>query len=258
MTPGQQLAVEQLERIAAERSGAVSITEMTATDDEVWVTLSVDCRGLPTAPGGVRLRQRERFQVWLPHDFPFTPPSVWAPHRRWAGVQHVQWSRYLCLYLSIETEWDPSDGMFGFIDRLLEWVAAAALGQLDAVGGPIHPPAIYTSDDCPMVIPRANTPRAEDGRWWGFAKMRAFGTHRLDIVEWCEISEAVAASEAGYIVAPALLLSDPLPWEYPRSFVRLLLDLIDREVPLSLLFRCWTSDTSFTTTSMCTSSSAPR
>jgi predicted acylesterase/phospholipase RssA/molybdopterin/thiamine biosynthesis adenylyltransferase len=237
VTPGQELALDQLARIEAERSGAIAVVSTRAEGDAQWVTLSVDCRGLPRSDDGIALRDREKFQVRIPAAFPFTAPSVWTPHSRWAGVPHVQWSRYLCLYQAPETEWDPSDGMFGFLKRLLDWVGAAALGQLDAIGGPIHPPAVYTTGGCPMVIPRADTPTVGDTSWWGFAKMAAHGTERLDITEWCTISEALAAQEAGHIIAPAMLLSDPLPWEYPRSFAGLMLDLLERDVPRDLLIQ---------------------
>ena len=236
MTPGQDLALQQVNRIAAERSGAISVTEVGTVAPYLQVSISVDCRRFPHEGGGIRLRERERFNIWIPPAFPFKPPTVRTPHKRWANVQHVQWTNYLCLYVATEVEWDPSDGMFGFMDRLLKWLTAASLGQLDEVGGPIHPPAVYTNADCPMIVPRVDAPAVDSKNWWGFAKLRSYGAHRRDIVGWCEIGEARVARDAGDVVSPAVLLADPMPWEYPTSLLDLLLNLARRGVSPSMLF----------------------
>lgn len=236
MTPGQELALQQTRRIEAERSGAISIVDTRIGDESLRISLSIDCRGLPHESGGIVLRERERIDVTVPATFPFRPPAARTAHKRWADVNHVQWSNYLCLFLAPETEWDPSDGMFGFLERLLKWITAASLGELDAVGGPIHPPAVYQTTGCPTIIPRVDTPAVTDQNWWGFAEMTVAGGHRRDIIGWCEIKEASTARDALDAVAPALLLSDPLPWEYPTSLISLLLALIKRGVATSMLF----------------------
>jgi integrative and conjugative element protein (TIGR02256 family) len=148
----------------------------------------------------------------------------------------VQWGNYLCLYVALETEWDPSDGMFGFFDRLLKWLTAASLDELDPTGGPIHPPVTYATGRRPMFIPRANVPEVDGARWCGFAKIRDHGPYRRDIVGWCSTSEARAARADGFLVAPTILLTEDMPFEFPNQLLDVLLELIRRGVSKDLLF----------------------
>ncbi|WDV56660.1 hypothetical protein PV963_43325 [Streptomyces coeruleorubidus] len=48
------------------------------------------------------------------------------------------------MYRSPATEWDPADGMYGFITRVWDWFQAAAAGELDTPGEPLHPPNALT------------------------------------------------------------------------------------------------------------------
>jgi hypothetical protein len=146
-TPGQNRAVTELQRIAAAIPGAIVLDGFDERDSHAWVRLGMDCRGFPHADGGIRLRQREWFDIRVPPAFPFVHPSVRSRHRRWAGTPHVYWGRYLCLYVAPGVEWDPSDGMYGFVDRLIYWLQRASLNQLDPVGAPMHPPVAYALDD---------------------------------------------------------------------------------------------------------------
>lgn len=237
MTPGQQTALAEIERIAAERPGAISIVETAPAGDRLRISISIDCRGFPRVPSGIPLRERERFNIWVPAEFPFDHPTIRTPHKRWATAPHVQHGNLLCLYLSVEAEWDPSDGMFGYIQRLLTWLRAAALDELDPVGGPIHPPVAYVSGACPMIIPRVDTPPITGARWTGFAKFREHSPRRRDLVGWCEIREANQARKDGFLVAPTFLLTEEMPFEYPEQFLDLLLELLRRGISRDLLFR---------------------
>ena len=119
-----------------------------------WISL--DCAGTPHAPGGLRLRNRERFVVLVPAGIPFDVPVVLVPHRRWAGTPHVQWGVQLCLYAAPSVEWVPADGMFGLIERLTVWLERAALGELDPDDQPLHPPVAYTSGAAGVMVVRAD------------------------------------------------------------------------------------------------------
>jgi Prokaryotic E2 family A len=116
------------------------------------------------ASGGLGLRARERVTVQIPADFPFRLPAVAVPHRRFVGAPHVQWGRQLCLYQAPTTEWAPADGMFGFLERLLEWYERAAAGTLDAPGQPLHPPVAYASREAGCLVVHANAPTAAGSR----------------------------------------------------------------------------------------------
>jgi integrative and conjugative element protein (TIGR02256 family) len=145
---GQILAVQQLLDIAELSDNTIEIGEITEPDaigGSMTITVSIDCRGVHHAPGGLRLRAREPLRITIPATFPLRHPVVQTPHQRWAGYPHVQWAVQPCLYAAPEVEWQPNDGMHGFIDRLTAWIDRAAAGQLDADGLPVHPPTTSAS-----------------------------------------------------------------------------------------------------------------
>ncbi len=199
--------------------------------------VGVDCRGFDHVEGGIKLRQREWFDISVPAKFPFKPPSAWVRHERWAGAPHVQWKRSLCLYVATAVEWNPSDGMYGFLDRLVRWLREAALNQLDPVGGPQHPPVAYPSPGTPLFIPRVDTPAVGLASWAGFAEFTSPADRRHDLVGWHKIGSDNLRPEARY--AAAVLLNEPLPFEFPRYLGHLIRDLergrFDKDVLYLLL-----------------------
>ncbi len=199
------------------------------------------------------LRPRERLTIGVPGRFPFAIPFVRTPHTRWAGTPHVQWGRQLCLYISPSAEWNPSDGMAGFIERLMLWLERAAAGELDAPGEPLHPPVAYPSGEAGLVVARADAPRAEGGvPWLGAAVLRRIGDRRADLVGWRGLDEPwphtseQAQAAAGYadgvsgiVLAFAVMLPRPLAFEYPDNAAALVHALtpygIDSEIVLGAL-----------------------
>lgn len=234
MTEGQRLALDQIHEV--ERVGAYFL-EVLSTDEPhpgagtLTVEVSVRCN-YPSAPHGLALRPRERFRVGIRTGFPFRVPTVCAAHGRFADFPHVQWGSHLCLYLAPDTEWDPSDGMFGFLGRLDEWLRRAAMGELDPVGAPLHPPVAYPAAGH-LVIPRADTPRVEDESWRGFAALRPVSPDRTDVVGWLPFDGGAEAEAVG----AAILLSWPLTFfEFPDSVAGLLLALTRHGVSLPRIF----------------------
>ncbi|HOX41693.1 MAG TPA: hypothetical protein PK263_05910, partial [bacterium] len=109
MTAGQELAQEELREIEAASEGAFEVLSVRFPEGDhrsAIAEISVTCFDMPYAEGGIKLRDRERFLIYIPPDFPFDVPSVYTPHRRFSGNPHVQWQTYLCLYQSRNTEWD--------------------------------------------------------------------------------------------------------------------------------------------------------
>ena len=233
LSEGEALALEQLREIEAASVGVVEILAVREPADpaqQLSILISVDCRDIRLAEGGVALRAREQFRIYIPHGFPFRVPSIWVSHSRFAGHPHVQWRRHLCLYQAPATEWDPSDGMFGLLARLELWLRMGAIGQLDPVGAPLHPPAIYVQNDL-LVIPRANAPPPRVGAWLGFAHLLQASEKRVDIVGWSDIlAEKVPAP-----VGAAILLSQEMPWEFPTKGKELLDEVEARGVDRKLL-----------------------
>lgn len=232
MTEGQRLAREQIREIEAASNGAVevmSVREPDSPDGVLAVTVSLYCGNLTRVVAGIPLRDRERFVISVPPDFPFELPSVDATHTRFAGYPHVQWMRRLCLYQAPSTEWDPSDGMFGFVARLEVWLRKAALDELDPIGAPLHPPVVYVPrGPIRLVIPRVNAPTLDGNTWFGTAHLRGVTKHRVDITGWSPWLD----KETPEKVAAALLLNEPMPFEFPTNVRDLFAALDERGVPL--------------------------
>lgn len=232
MTPGQSKALDEAREIEAASESSVSlVTEPTDVEDYLRLDLSLDTSSLERVPEGLPLRDRERFIALVPADFPFAKPSVRTRHSRFAGQPHVQWSKYLCLYQAPDVEWDPGDGMFGFVDRLWKWLERGALDQLDPVGGALHPPTT-ASGSRHVVVPRLDTPPVGTTPWTGLARLRLVDDYRVDVVGWAEpCSDEPRGSSAAVV-----LLAEPMPWEFPRKAADLVRLLSDRGVPKEYLF----------------------
>lgn len=227
VSPGQQSGLRDLESIA-EGGDALEIVAVTEPREEgglLKVEITLSLKGIARSSNGIPLRQRERFFLLVPSKFPFRHPSVAVSHQRWASWPHVQWTRVLCLYQAPETEWNPSDGMFGFIERLYKWVKQAAVDQLDPGGAPLHPPVAYVSSvPGPLVVPYIDTPVVENDPWIGFGSIRQMSDDRIDVVGWCGFDEN-PTSEA---VAAAILLPQAASFEFPEQ-VRDLLGMLESQ-----------------------------
>lgn len=224
-TDGQKRALAELRAI--ERAGPYSFEVLGDRDNDpnLLVDVTVSCAALEREPTGLPLRQRERLCILVTPDFPFRPPSLWTLHKRFAGHPHVQWARHLCLYRASAVEWNPGDGMFGFVDRIATFLERGARGELDALGAPLHPPVAYAVTD-ELVIPRVNTPAVGYLAWTGLAQLQNPTAKRIDIVGWTTGLETKAAAP----VAAAILLADPMPFEFPKTVAELLEALAERGI----------------------------
>ncbi len=225
VSAGQQSGLRELEAIA-QWGDALEIIAVPEPKDEgglLNVEIALSFKGVARSASGIPLRQRERFCVLVPSEFPFRHPYVLVPHQRWAHWPHVQWTRVLCLYQAPETEWKPSVGMFGFIERLYTWVKQAAVNQLDPVGAPLHPPVAYVSSSSgPLVVPYANTPAVKNDPWLGFGHIRQRSDDRIDVVGWCGLDETPTSGA----VAAGILLPQAASFEFPKQ-VRDLLSMLE-------------------------------
>lgn len=233
MTPGQQLALEQLQRIAS-CSGALEVLRIVAPGEKMpWlrVEASVYCGDMPKKKGGLPLRNRERVVFWIEGDFPYSVPSITVTHKRFAGYPHVSWGLNLCLYQAPHTEWAPSAGMFGLVGRLEYWLRQASIDELDPTGGALHPP-VTSSSKGPLFIPRRDAPVTEGELWTGLIELQEVGDHRVDLLDWKRIGEPVHEG----LVGSAILLDGPMPLEFPDKLGQLLTCLTDRGVQLEQVF----------------------
>ncbi len=219
---GQRLAMEQLKEITRHSAGQLKLIEIIEPEmagKSVRVRLSVSTDHYKKAPGGLIFRKREPLHLCIPVDFPFYKPSVNFCHIRFIGKPHVQWGNYICLYQSSELEWIASDGMFGFVQRLNDWLHAAAKNELDPDDAPLHPPVAYTSSKFKFVA-QANAPVMEEGSgyWLGACRLSKRNRICYDLYEWLE--SGGREHEENYLAA-AILLSSPMPMEYPRTVFEL-------------------------------------
>jgi integrative and conjugative element protein (TIGR02256 family) len=214
MTEGQEWALSQLREIASNER-ALEIIEVSPPNAEggtLSVEISVDCTLYQYLDGGLPLRGRERFAVEIPSTFPLSPPDVRTLHTRFAEFPHVQWGRKLCIYQASDVEWSPEDGIIGFLERLDDWLRLGAQGQLDPIGLPLHPPAVYTTR-WQLIVPRVNTPPVTGSFWAGYAEIDNETDGAVILGQWHEYR----ADAPEVRLAGAILLPGTMPHEYPTS-----------------------------------------
>lgn len=219
LSQGQQLALLQLDDIVANSNGALEVLDPAAeskTKGYIWVSLSLETKDYRTG-SGLAFRDRERISLHLHPNFPFKKPDVFFTHTRFIGAPHVQWGNSICLYQSVETEYDPSDGMFGFFDRVDQWMRAAGKGELDPDDAPLHPPVAYTTSLIKFVV-RANTHTiiADEGIWIGRADLRKVRDDRFDLVAWTKLDDW-GDGDLDHPIAAAILFDKPLATEFPTK-----------------------------------------
>jgi hypothetical protein len=218
---GIKRARQELERIQRAGDGDLAIAKW-AVDKNGWATAICHVRigPLETRAGGLKLREREEFVLFVPPDFPFRVPSLAVLHSRFAGFPHVIWSRTICLYQS-KLEWNPTDGLFGFFDRLHLWLRKAALNEMDPMEGPLEPPhAVTDFNQIPFVI-RTDAPVKAGNAWFGVAELIQHPNY-TELIRWHDTLENVPAAAK---IAVAIILSESLPMEFPQRGADLFAEL---------------------------------
>lgn len=235
ITEGQRWALSQLQDIsdASDHQFEVAtVREAAESGSRLVVEVSVDCLGYRKVPGGLPIRPRERFAISIPAEFPLDRPELSSIHKRFAGFPHVQWGRHICLYQASDSEWQPDDGMYGFIQRFDDWLRHAARGEFDPIGFPLHPPVAYRSSvRAPMVVPRVNAPTVNSPWWVGYAEITAETDVRVELGKWLYYQDEIPKAR----LAVAILLPTDMPFEYPTTIKELERVLESRNVSADLL-----------------------
>ena len=230
---GQQWALEQLEemsRASGDTFEIVEIAEQTEAGKTIEVTVSVNCRGFARKEGGVPLRYREALRIVIPSAFPLSRPTAHFTHKRYGDFPHIQWGDFICLYQAPDVEWQPQEGMFGFMQRLNDWLRAGAAAELDPAGMPLHPPVAYAVSNF-AVISRENTPKPKPPFWGGHVVITGENKVVTELGRWVEYGEEIPEGK----LATAILLPRSMPHEYPATMLDLITALIVRGIPLNLI-----------------------
>lgn len=235
MTPGQERALSELRRLhAADPDNFEIVGQPKLVNGHLLARISLYLGPIETADDGLDLHEREEFILCVAADFPFDYPSLSVDHSRFAGFPHVVWSTEICLYRSA-TDWNPRDGLFGFFEKLNQWLWKAAVNDMDPVEGPLEPPHHVTDFSQRPFVVRANAPVLPGQRWIGIAHLEKY-PNRIDLVGWGEWSQPWP--QRGHI-AVAVMLPDPLPMEFPKNgcefFAELAKQQVDRYQLLALL-----------------------
>lgn len=230
---GQIWGVDQLEQITKVSAGSFEILEIDEPLEEgaqLRLLISIDCRNYPRADGGIPLKARERLWIGIPSRFPLTVPNAHFTHKRYANFAHVQWGNSICLYQAPEVEWVPARGMYGFIERVNEWLRAGAADELDPIGMPLHPPVAYVTSNY-SVVPCVDTPLPKPPFWGGFVEVTRDGEVAAELGRWFSYGEKCPEGR----LASAILLPGRIPYEYPTTMLELIKSLVARDVPLHLV-----------------------
>ncbi|HWB12783.1 MAG TPA: ThiF family adenylyltransferase [Gemmataceae bacterium] len=213
MTLGHDRARRELERLHhADPDGFEILDEPQVVDGRLRAEISIRIGPLETAEGGLDLREREDFILFIPADFPFAYPSIRVSHKRFASFPHVIWAKTICLYPSA-VHWNPGDGLYGFFDRLRSWLGRAAVNNMDPVEGPLEPPHHVTDSSLPPFVIRCNAPVAPGQFWLGLAELEKHA-NRIELVAWHDPSKDWPE---GRTSALAIILPEPLPMEFPEK-----------------------------------------
>ena len=224
VSEGQRVALGQLRRISETPRSPVRIVgveEEGTPNEPLRISFTVDCRHYERVEGGLRLHNREGFILPVPAGFPFEEPLLSTAHTRFLGCGHAYWGRHLCLYVSPETQWIPSKGMFGFMARLDEWLRRGARNELDDPEGPVHPPVAYRFHQTTSICVSADTPAREHWPWFGGALIRRRKRDLLEVEDWALITRP----GDDRLFAPTALLDFELPFEFPLTVRNLFLCL---------------------------------
>lgn len=253
LSPGHQQAITELRRIAVASQGklAVDLSGLKIDRKDVLIIeMDLDCADTIVENEGVQLHDKEHVTVFVPSGFPFQEPAAFTHNIDLATQPHVLWGGYICLY-QVDADWDASDGMMGFINRLAGWFLRAASGTLDAPGDPIDPPITYTMDAVGCVVIDPNLPDEctrewrKGNPWCGVAVLYQVDDDRADVLGWIGVDQE-AYQDTGLLrdsltqfeesfgqsvfLAPAIVLPRPMNFEFPLTVEELAIALDDQEV----------------------------
>lgn len=213
MRPNQARAVAELRALARWGEGALELRG--AVDDSdgiVKVPVRVSTGDLRRYPGGLPVEAYEDLEIWIHKEVPFSPPWLLASDTRWTQHSHVT-GRELCLYIDPSSQWSPADGMYGFVHRIGEWLVAAAAGELDPHGGPLHPPTALSRERSSAHLVVRGEIRESVHRRLLWANLEPHGGGRFDVTRFHHFGPDITPQ-----LAAAIIANRPLEGDYASTY----------------------------------------
>lgn len=166
-------------------------------------TVALDTGPFDRGLGGLAVHPQEIIQLAIDERFPDSLGQAWVEHLRWLGFPHLLLGQQLCLYLDAQSEWDPSAGSTGFLNRVVDWFRQAIAGKFEAATALYHPVGgiPYESPGAATLVVRQplmyinDTPSVETRR----IPFDQRTERRIDVVAWRR-DPKVAQSHLGVLV----------------------------------------------------------
>jgi ThiF family protein/E2/UBC family protein A len=240
LTTGQRQAVAELSRIERASNNRLAVNFDSDRIDNygrLLIDIELDCSNVMVTDGGAELQEREIVTLCIPGGFPFQKPGALLHNPRLAAQPHVQWRRHLCLY-EADADWDASDGMMGFINRLAGWFMGAARRTLGMPGEPADPPVTYPVHDAGCVVIEPDLPEecaaawTGGSSWFGAAVLYRQNDFRVNILGWESLDgrdpqhtkafeDSLSTFRKSFgrplFAAPVIVLPNAMTFEFPHS-----------------------------------------
>lgn len=204
---GQAEALNEMRRLSNQSS--IRYIAHTLVDDDLAVAVDLNTATFDKVDGGLPVEGRERLTVLVSPSYPHVPPDVYVDHERWLDQPHVLQGQRLCLYLDPTAEWDPTEGVRGFFQRLWDWFADATAHRHDPATALHHPVGgvLHRTPGTPTVVVHISL---GDSSTFTTQKilLRHRRPHRIDVDAWSLQPHGPAQDQfRGLLV----ILSDAVP-----------------------------------------------
>lgn len=200
-------AVDELAAAIADVDAITVIDSNPAEAGSIEVALKIDTSSFPTGDGGLPVHRYETVIISISNSFPLGPPRASVSHTRWAGFPHVLQGSVLCLYLDPATEWHPSAGIAGFLERLWDWFAAAIGGEFDPATSLYHPVGgvLHRTAGAPTLVVEPPLPYTDAALHFRRICLRERSPHRIDLAAWYRDKAADYTHIGLLVVLPGML-----------------------------------------------------
>lgn len=182
---------------------AVIVERGLGDDGADWTSIRLPTGDLPRGEKGLPVNAFEEVVVGV-GPTPMAPPRVVVEHGRFAGQSHVLQGNRLCVYLDQSREWNPNDGMAGFLEQLWRFFADAIAGRFDPALALYHPVGgvLHQTEGTPTVVVREGFPNISKS--FTRAQLRERTAQRLDL-RWVATPTQGSALAVVVVVPVALV-----------------------------------------------------